>query len=210
MASEWHSTALIAEHARLGEDARVGAFVIVGELALGHDPARIQTILGARCRLRSHTVIYSGNRIGDDFQTGHSALVREDNLIGHNVSLGSHSIVEHHVTIGDGARIHSNAFVPEYSVLEAQCWIGPCVVVTNARYPQSPRAKENLRGVHIEHRARIGAGAVLLPGIRIGAEALVGAGAVVTRDVPPGAVVAGNPARLIKSIRDIADYAGDT
>jgi acetyltransferase-like isoleucine patch superfamily enzyme len=132
--------------------------------------------------------------------------VRENNQIGHNVSIGSHSIVEHHVVVGNGVRIHSNAFIPEYSVLEAHCWLGPGVVVTNARYPQSRRAKENLQGVHIESNARIGAGAVLLPGVRIGREAVVGAGAVVTDDVPAGAVVVGNPARVINFVHQIKAY----
>ncbi len=207
MSDTRHPTSLVAEHVQLGADARIGAFVIVGELAHGQDPATVRTVLGARANLRSHTVLYAGNLIGDDFQTGHGALLREDNVIGHRVSVGSHSLVEHHVRLGDGVRIHSNAFIPEFSVLEDEAWIGPCVVVTNARYPQSPRAKANLQGVYIERRARIGAGAVLLPGVRIGAGALVGAGAVVTRDVPANAVVAGNPARVFKTIQDIPDYA---
>ena len=64
-------------------------------------------------------------RIGDRFQTGHHALVREANTIGDDVSIGSLSVVEHHVTIGDGVRIHSQYFVPEFTVLEEGAWIGP-------------------------------------------------------------------------------------
>lgn len=201
-----HPTCLIYPGVEIDVDARIGAFAIIGEPARGRTGGQIATRIGARAVIRSHTVIYDGNQIGDDFQTGHGALIREDNCIGHRVSIGSHSIVEHHVVIGDDARIHSNAFVPEFSVLEAGCWIGPCVVVTNARYPRSPRAKERLEGVRIERNARIGAGAILLPGVRIGADALVGAGAVVTRDVPPCAVVVGNPARVINFIDRIGDY----
>ncbi len=197
---------LIYPGVRLGKDAQIGAFVVIGEPARGRLPGEASTYIGDRAIIRSHTVIYDGNHIGDDFQTGHGVLIREDNCIGHRVSIGSHTVVEHHVVIEDDARIHSNAFVPEFSVLEAGCWIGPCVVITNARYPQSPRAKSSLKGVHVERRARIGAGAVLLPGVRIGAEALVGAGAVVTRDVPPQTVVVGNPARIINTVERIPDY----
>ncbi len=200
-----HVTSLVFPDVVLGDDADLGAYVIVGErpsaAAVGQ-----QTVIGRGARIRSHTVIYHGNRIGDDFQTGHGVLIRECNRIGNGVSIGTHSIVEHHVEIGAGVRIHSNAFVPEYSVLEPGCWIGPCVVVTNARYPTSRRAKETLEGVRIERGARVGAGAVLLPGIRVGAQALVGAGAVVTHDVPAGAVVVGNPARVVNRVDDIDAY----
>lgn len=184
----------------------IGEFCIVGEPPRGKKAGELVTRIGARAVIRSHTVIYAGNVIGDDFQTGHGVLIREDNEIGNHVSIGSHSIVEHHVKIGNNVRLHSNVFVPEFSVLEDDCWLGPNVVVTNARYPQSKRVKENLRGAHIKRGAKIGANATLLPGIVIGENALVGAGAVVTHHVPDGAVVAGNPARVIKSVRDILDY----
>ncbi len=189
-----------------GADAIIGDFVIAGQPPRGKRAGELETRIGARAVIRSHTVIYAGNVIGDDFQTGHGALVREENQIGNNVSIGSHTIVEHHVTIGDNVRLHSNVFVPEFSVLEDNCWLGPNVVVTNARYPQSRTAKENLKGAHIKRGAKIGANATLLPGVTIGENALVGAGAVVVNDVPDGAAVVGNPARVIKQVQEIEDY----
>lgn len=176
----------------------LGPFVIVGHPARGQAPGESETLIGAGAHLRSHTVIYAGNRIGRGFNTGHSVMVREDNEIGDDVSIGTGSIVEHHVKIGAGVRLHSNVFVPEYSVLEDGCWIGPNVVFTNAKYPRSPRVKEELVGPHIEAGAIVSANATLLPGVRIGRKALIGAGAVVTRDVEPGAVVVGNPGRVLK------------
>lgn len=188
------------------DEAQLGAFVIVGEPPRGKNAGELETRIGARALIRSHTVIYAGNRIGDDFQTGHGVLIREENEIGSNVSIGSHTIVEHHAKIGDNVRLHSNVFVPEFSILEDGCWLGPNVVVTNARYPRSRSVQENLRGAHIKRGAKIGANATLLPGVVIGENALVGAGAVVTRDVPAGMVVVGNPARVIKRVDTIADY----
>src|SRR5574341_1173721 len=154
----------------LGPGAIIGAYAIIGEPPRGKKPRELKTIIGARAVIRSHSVIYAGNVIGDD------------------------------------VRLHSNVFVPEFSVLEDNCWLGPNVVVTNARYPQARNAKETLRGATIKRGAKIGANATLLPGITIGENALVGAGAVVVRDVPPGAVVAGNPARVVKQIEEIAEY----
>jgi acetyltransferase-like isoleucine patch superfamily enzyme len=196
----------IFPNVNLGPGAQIGEFAIVGEPPRGKKPGELATRIGARAGIRSHTVIYAGNVIGDDFQTGHGALVREENQIGNNVSVGSHSIVEHHVVIGNNVRLHSNVFIPEFSILEDDCWLGPNVVVTNARYPQSRNVKENLRGATIKRGAKIGANATLLPGVVIGENALVGAGAVVTHDVPAGAAVVGNPARVVKRVEEIEEY----
>ncbi|MBX2860074.1 MAG: N-acetyltransferase [Vampirovibrio sp.] len=117
--------------------------------------------------------------------------------------MGSGTVVEHHVKIGRGVRLHSQVFVPEYSILEDEAWLGPNVVLTNAKYPQSQQVKSTLKGPHIKTFAKIGANSTLLPGITIGAHALVGAGSVVTKDVPDYAVVSGNPAKVINDIRDL-------
>ena len=71
-----------------------------------------------------------------------------------------------------------------------------------------PNTKENLQGAHIKRGAKIGANVTILPGVVIGENALVGAGTVVTKDVPDGAVVVGNPARVVKHVNEIPDYAG--
>ena len=137
-----------------------------------------------------------------NFQTGNKANIRELNQIGDNVSIGTLSVVEHHVTIGDGVRIHTQSFVPEYTILENNCWIGPSVVMTNTRYPKHKLAKNDLIGPHVKQNAKIGANTTLLPGVVVGINSLVGAGSVVVKDVHDGVIVAGNPA---KKIRDI-DY----
>lgn len=191
---------------QLGDHSDIEPFAIIGKPARGKKEGEQTTIIGPGAVIRSHTVIYAANVIGANFQTGHGAMIREANSIGNDVSIGTGSIVEHHVTIGNGVRLHSHVFVPEYSVLEDGCWLGPNVVVTNARYPLSPNAKHSLVGAHICRAAKIGANVTLLPGIRVGVNALIGAGAVVTKDVPDGAVVVGNPGRIIGNISDIADY----
>ncbi len=199
-------TAIIYPGVVWGGAYTLGPFVIVGQAPRGHQPGDLATRIGAGAYINSHTVIYAGNSIGTNLRVGHGVLIREQNEIGDDVSIGSGSNVEHHVRIGNRVRLHSNVFVPELSVLEDDCWLGPNVVVTNARYPATPTTKEELVGVYIEKRAKIGANTTILPGVRIGTNALVGAGAVVTVDVPPGAVVVGNPARIIKYISQIPAY----
>lgn len=196
-------TAIIHPHVRLGENCIVEDFAIIGAPPHGSKPGDLETVIGDNAVIRSHTVIYAGNRIGRNFQTGNKTNIRELNEIGDDVSIGTLSVVEHHVRIGNGVRIHTQVFVPEFTVLEDECWIGPNVVLTNARYPRSPRVKEELKGAMVKRKAKVGANATILPGIVIGADALVGAGAVVTKDVPEGSVVAGNPAKVIKTIKDL-------
>lgn len=186
-----------------GDEPEVGEFVIVGQPARGRASGEAATVFGRSALIRSHTVIYAGNRIGDRFQTGHRVYVREDNEIGDDVSIGTATVIEHHVRIGDRVRIHSQAFVPEFTVLEDDCWIGPNVVLTNVFHPTCPQAKTCIKGPTIGRGAKIGANATILPDVRIGAMALVGAGSVVKDHVPDGAVVVGNPARVVRHVNDL-------
>ena len=189
---------------KLGEGAELGDYVVIGLPPAGKNDGDLATLMGRNALLRSHTVIYAGNRIGDNFKTGHNVMVREENVIGNDVSIGTGSVIEHHVTIEDGVRIHSQAFIPEYSVLKEGCWIGPNVVLTNAIHPLCPKVKECMKGPVIGKGAKIGANATILPDISIGENALVGSGAVVTKDVEPGMVVAGNPARMVKRVDELS------
>jgi len=188
-----HASAVIGSDTIIGDGTAVGPFCVVGVDA----PDLAPLAIGPGGILRSHVVVYRGTTIGARFHAGHHVLIREATVVGDDVSVGSGSVVEHHVRIGDRVRIHSGCFVPEFSVLEEGAWLGPAVIVTNARYPNRPDTKERLEGVTVAKDAVVGAGVVLLPGIVIGARALVGAGAVVVRDVPEGTTVVGNPAREV-------------
>jgi acetyltransferase-like isoleucine patch superfamily enzyme len=199
-------SAVLFDNVLLGDGCIIGEFVLVGVVPRGHQAGDLETRIGPGAFIRSHTVIYAGNVIGVDFQTGHGVMVRELNQIGNNVSIGTHSVIEHHVQIGNNVRIHTNAFIPEFSILEDGAWVGPNVVFTNALYPLSHDAKANLKGPHLLPGAKIGANATLLPAVVIGQNALVGAGSVVVYDVPDGKVVVGNPARVIRDVSELPSY----
>lgn len=208
-----------AATARVGKGVRLGPGTVLQdwvEVGLNPPGSKEPTELGRDCLVRSHTVIYRGVRIGDRFQTGHGAVVREHTAIGSDASVGSHAILERDVTVEDGVRVHSGCFLPEYTVLRRNAWVGPYVVVTNVLHPPCPQFKLQgpegrdfcVRGPDIGENAKIGASAVLMPGIRIGRNALVGAGSVVSEDVPDDAVVAGNPARVVKTIPELVCHPG--
>jgi acetyltransferase-like isoleucine patch superfamily enzyme len=194
---------IVHENVVLGEGSVVEDYCIVGTPPRGVREGELATTIGDGAVIRSHTVIYAGNTIGRNFQTGNKVNIRESNRIGNNVSVGTLSVIEHHVEIADNVRIHTQAFIPEFSVLEEGCWIGPNVVLTNAKYPLSPGVKDQLAGPVIRRGAKIGANATILPGVIVGEDALVGAGAVVVHDVLPGTVVVGNPARVVSQIAEL-------
>lgn len=144
--------------------------------------------------VRSHSIVYSGALIGDRVRTGHHVLVREGSRIGDDVLLGTGTILEDDVHVGSGSKIQASVYLPTHCRIGQRVFIGPRVCVTNDR--RMARGRTTLEGVVVEDDARIGANATLLPGIRIGRDSVIGAGSVVTRDVDPGQVVLGVPARV--------------
>ena len=128
---------------RIGDQTRIGPFV---EIQRG-------AVVGARCKIESHTFICDGVEIGDEVFVGHGVVFINDKV--------------------------PRATTPRGELQTADDWTLECTVV--------------------EDRASLGSGAVILAGVRVGRAALVGAGAVVTRDVPEGAIVVGNPARPMEA-----------
>ena len=202
------TTQKIFPNVTLGPEAELGDFVIIGHPPRGASPGELPTTIGRDATIRSHTVVYAGNQIGDHFSTGHFVMVRESNVIGNHVSIGTGTIVEHHVEVHDNVRIHSNTFIPEFTVIEEEAWIGPSVVMTNTFHSLCPKAKECMRGPTIKKGAKVSANVTLLPWITIGERALIGAGAVVCDDVAPGEVVVGLAGETIKTIAELRCRSG--
>ena len=192
----------------IGEGSLIGVGVIVGypsykkvkELMAGgkvglesYDEVSEGSKIGSNCVIRSCSVIYERTVLGTGVQTGHNVMIREDCVIGDGSVIGSHSVLDGNVKVGRNVSIQTGNYLPPKTVVGDGVFLGPFVVITNDRYPASRR----LLGVEIEDNAVIGANSTLISGVRIGKNSVVAAGAVVTRDVEPGKVVAGVPARVI-------------
>ncbi|HEV3052828.1 MAG TPA: acyltransferase [Longimicrobium sp.] len=182
--------------------------VIVGYLP-ERRVASTELVLGPGSRLRAGTIVYAGSRIGAGLQTGHNVVIREENVIGDGVSVWSNTVIDYGCVIGDRVKIHSNVYIPQFSVIEDDVFIAPGCTFANDMHPGCVCSEyENMKGPTIRRGARIGVNVTMTPGVEIGAYALVGSGSVVTRDVPPGAVVAGSPARVTKMTNELRCFDG--
>jgi acetyltransferase-like isoleucine patch superfamily enzyme len=116
--------------------------------------------------------------------------------IGSNCMIGPFVEIQKGVAIGNNVRVQSHAFICEGVTIEDEVFVGHHVVFINDKYPKVG-SDWKLLPVLVKKGASIGSNATILGGVIIGAKSLVGAGSVVTKDVPDGAIVAGNPARVI-------------
>lgn len=152
------------------------------------------TVIGRNAVLRTGTIIYCDVKIGDNFNSGHNVVIRENTHIGDNTSIGTSSIIEGNCKIGNNVSLQSLVYIPTNTMIGNNVFIGPNSVLTNDRYP--PNNSEPLEGPVLEDNVSIGANTTLLPGVTIGEGSLVAAAAVVTKDVPPFSLAIGSPARI--------------
>lgn len=140
--------------------------------------------------------------IGDGTKIWHFCHIQSGAVIGENCSLGQNVNVSNNVKIGNGVRIQNNVSVYEGVELKDYVFCGPSCVFTNDLTPRVEYPKGNLgyKKTLVERGASIGANATIVCGHTLGEYCMVAAGAVVTKDVPPYALVAGVPAKVIGKV----------
>jgi acetyltransferase-like isoleucine patch superfamily enzyme len=205
--AEVHPTAIVYPGTVLGDGVKVLEHAVVGKqpsLSPRSTAKREElppAVIGDGTIVSTGAVVFAGAKVGARVILGDQSCVRERVTVGDDVVIGRGSLVENDTTIGAMTKIQAEAYITAYSTLEEQVFIAPCVVTTNDNFMgRTERRHELIKGPTIRRGARIGGGAILLPGIEIGEEAFVGAGAVVTKSVDPRMLVVGNPARVLRSV----------
>lgn len=143
-----------------------------------------------------HGIVESGVQIGAKTRIWAFAHVLSGAVIGEDCNINDGVFIENKVVVGNRVTIKCGVQLWDGITLEDDVFVGPNATFTNDPFPRSKQYPDEFAKTMVRHGASIGANATILPGITIGTNAMVGAGAVVTRDVPPNAIVAGNPARI--------------
>ena len=202
-----HPTATVYPGTVLGEGVKVLENAVVGKQPTlsPRSTAKREELppaeLGPGTIVSAGAIVFAGTRIGARVIVGDQACVRERVQVGDDVVIGRGSLIENDTTVGAMTRIQADAYITAYSTLEEHVFIAPRVVTTNDNFMgRTERRHELMKGPTIRRGARVGGGAILLPGVEIGEEAFVAAGAVVTKDVPPRKLVVGSPARVLRDV----------
>jgi len=198
---------IIRDNVTIGAGSTIGADCILGEYQMDFYKNNRKNgvhplIIGENAILRSGTIIYGDCNIGDNFQTGHKACIREFSQIGNNVSVGTLSDIQGFCKIGNYVRMHSYCHIAQKTILEDYVMLFPRVTFTNDPTPPC----ENLVGTTVKSFAVITTSVTILPGIVIEGDSLIAAGATVTKDVKEFSVIGGVPGKVIGDVRDIKNH----
>lgn len=218
--------AVVGENVRFGANVRIGHHVVIYDgtvigsnvtiqdhAVIGKQPARAKNsvlkeapplppaVIGDGCTIGTSSIVYAGAVLGGDVFIADLATVRERVTIGERTIVGRGAAIENDCTVGSRCKLETNCYITAYSSLGNSVFVAPCVVTSNDNFMGRTKERfERMKGLTMRDGARIGAGAVTLPGIVIEEDGAVAAGGVVTRPVGPGELVAGVPARKLRDV----------
>jgi len=205
----------ISPRARIADGVEIGPFTVVGgdvvleagvrigsHCVVGnpHPDAAGPLVVGARTTVRSHAILYAGSRLGAGCHVGHAALLRENCVLGAGVSVGSQADLEGNLTVGRHTRMQGQCHIAPGTTVGEYVWLFPQVTTLNDPLPPSHARAY----VTVGDLAVVASRSTLLPGVTVGTGSFVGACSVVRSDVDPAIAVAGDPARTLCRVDQLA------
>lgn len=205
-----HSSVVLGKNVQIGDNTTIFPNVIIGDNTIIADNCVIgepindfyknqekyqnpKTIIGANSLIRSYTIVYAGNSLGDGLNTGHHVTIREKTIAGNNCSFGSYNDIQGDCKIGDFCRFQSFVNIGQKSTIGSFVFIYPYVVLTNDNTPPS----NDLKGVTIDDYSQITSGAIMLPGAKIGKHCLVASNSTVSGIFEDDSFISGAPAKRV-------------
>ncbi len=206
--------ARVGHHAVIHADSAIGAGVrvddhaVIGKLPMRAALSAITTdaplppaTVAQDCIIGTGAVLYRGCDIAPRVLIADYATVRERVSVGTETIIGRGVAIESDTTIGARCKLETNAYITAFSIVEDDVFVAPGVLTSNDNFMgRTEERKKHFRGPRIRRGARLGVGAVILPGREVPAEAVVAAGAVLTRDADAGQVHLGAPARPVRPV----------
>jgi UDP-2-acetamido-3-amino-2,3-dideoxy-glucuronate N-acetyltransferase len=150
--------------------------------------------------IHAHALVEPGASVGAGTRVWAFTHLLPKAVIGRDCNICDHVFIENDVKVGNRVTIKCGVQLWDGITLEDDVFVGPNATFTNDPFPRSRHYLEAFPRTVVRRGASIGGNATILPGVTIGEGAMVGAGAVVTKDVPAGAVVMGNPAKIVRRL----------
>lgn len=197
-----HDDAVIEENVRIDDNAVIGKLPMkAANSAVTKEQELPSAKISAGCIVGTNTVIYRGAKIGGSCLIADQATVRENVTIGEKTIVGRGVAIENFCKIGKRCKLETNSYITAHSTLEDNVFVAPGVLTSNDAFIGRTKERfDKFKGIIARKAARIGVGAVILPGVELGDDCLVAAGSIVTKDVPAKKIVLGAPAKVFRDV----------
>lgn len=198
-----HKGSIIGAKVRIDDNAVIGKLPMAARRSkLTQAGRKLEPVeIGDESIIGTGAIIYAGATIGHGVLIADTASVREDVSIGDYTIIGRNASIDNKVTIGARCKIETDVYICSYSEIGDDCFIAPCVATSNDNFAGRWKGRTKYyKGITVKNGGRIGVNVTILPGKVIDCDGMVAAGSVVTKDVPGGIVVYGNPAKQLREV----------
>ncbi len=197
-----HPDTIIGNNVRIDDNTVIGKLPMKAAISKTTETKSLPgTIIEDNCLVGANCVIYRGAKISKDVLIADLASIREDVSIGEKTIVGRGVAIENKCRIGKRCKIETNVYITALSEIKDNCFIAPGVLTSNDNFAgRSEERYKHYKGATLKTGARIGVGAIILPGKTLNEDCLIAAGSVVTQDIKKNKIAMGIPAKEKKDV----------